>query len=167
MRDRIHIPKAVRELEIDLTPGLNHIHMSLATVQAYHPEFDLREFRVFAFYREPGSWFLSALSYKIMSTSHTFHVNMSPRAYWERAERMRKQTSILQGATDLFNYHDFTNETIRAFGELGLNLKPEDIPVKNKSVDQKRQLTQKDRDQIRYYWKEDYEFFENRGIRFD
>lgn len=150
-----------------MAPGITHIHMSIATVQQYYSNYDLSGWRKFGFYRNPESWFLSALSYNVVRLPYSFHSNMSPRAYWERTNNMRKQVSVLGGATELFNYHDFTNETIRAFRELGLELKPEDVPIKNSSDERKRQLTQKDRDQIRKYWHEDYEFFESRGIRFD
>jgi hypothetical protein len=170
-RDKILIPEAAKELRIDLSPGLNHLHLSYSWVQHYHPNMDLSKYRIFGFYRNPTDWFLSAISYLSHKDPQSFHMNMSPRAFWERKTTLKRQISIIGPPApwrhvELFNFHDFTNETIRAFGEMGIDLKPEDIPVKNQSEPRTRQLTQKDRDQIRKYWHEDYEFFESRGIHF-
>jgi hypothetical protein len=168
-RERLYLPECKEWRALDLEK--EHIHMNFAFMMAVYKEVDLNPYRVFAFYRDPEDWFASAINYMTSKYSNLrYHINMSPRAFWERSDEIRSQKQFLDPnwnvKLELFNYHDFDNETIRAFGEMGIEVKPEDIIRKNPSENAKRVLTDKDREQIRKYWHEDYEFLESKGITF-
>ena len=134
----------------------------------------LDKYRAFAFYRHPESWFLSALRYMHRIRPWEFHENMSPRAFFEAETTMKRQVSILSGRywlpgeeIELFNYHDFDNEMVRLFKELGIDLTKEMIDkytLRKSFHEFDRVLTDKDKAQIHKYWWEDYHWLEYKGI---
>ena len=150
----------------------NHIHTGFGGLALMYRNLDMSGYRVFAFYRDPADRFLSALNYFVKQfPQYNFHDNMSPRAFYERDDIFKKQVNIIQSPWDeiqieLFNFHDFVNETIRMFCEIGITITPDDIPANMVLGKSGRELTDKDRVQIRKYWHEDYEFFEEREIVF-
>lgn len=151
-----------------------HFHLGWWYVQETYRHYNIKNYRCFAFYRHPESWFLSALKYMHGQNPQQFHGNMSPRAFWEAETNMKTQISIIGSRervsgdnTELLNYHDFTNEMIRLFKELEVDLTPEIIKeytMRNPGYPFDRVLTEKDRTQIRKYWWEDYHWLEYKGI---
>src|SRR5210317_965872 len=130
-RDRLATPhEKVAALDFDLNGDARHLHLGWAHMVVTYPDIDLSDYRAFAFYRHPESWFVSALRYMNSQDQKTFHSNMSPRAFWEsKNHNMKRQMSILATREghpgpdiELFNYHDFNNEIIRLFKELGRDI---------------------------------------------
>lgn len=153
----------------------SHIHLGWWYVLQTYRHYDISNYRCFAFYRHPESWFLSALKYMHMREPWTFHANMSPRAFWEADSTMKTQISVIgsrwrtmsEGEIELLNYHDFDNEMIRLFKELNIELTPEIIDqytMRNPGYPFERVLTDKDKAQIRKYWWMDYHWLAHKGI---
>lgn len=177
-RDRLAVPHprfAELQIDFDLNGGAHHLHLGWSHMVVSYPDLNLDDYRAFAFYRHPESWFVSALRYFNSHDSRTFHPNMSPRAFWEsNLHNMRRQTSILasregfKGDIELFNYHDFHNELIRMFKELGREITGvhvDDYSLNNMNYSGfHRILTDKDKEQIRKYWWEDYHWLAYKGI---
>ena len=153
-----------------------HFHLGWWHVEQTYRQYNLNQYRGFAFYRHPESWFLSALKYMHNEDRIKYHGNMSPRAYWEAdTTLMKRQTNILGsrhlcpdgGDIELFNFHDMNNELIRLFKELGVDLTPEIIDqhtMRKAGYPFDRTLSDKDKAQIRKYWWEDYHWLEYKGI---
>lgn len=137
---------------------------------AYGRDLDISDYTLFAFYREPVDWFLSAVKYKTRVEGYLgYHINMSPRAFYERSDLKDGQMPFLAAPkSELFNFHDFERETIRMFDLLGISITPQDIPRINAEPYEKKRdpLSEKELSQIHHYWKRDFEFFEERGIKF-
>lgn len=149
----------------------NHYHMNYAAMCfVYGKYLDISDYTVFSFYREPVDWFLSAVKYKTNTQWNLgFHINMSPRAFYERSDLSEGQYPFLCAPkTELFNFHDFDNETVRMFGLLGIEITPQDIPKINNEPpkEQRGPLSEAELSRIRHYWRRDFEFFESRGIKF-
>lgn len=153
-----------------------HLHVKRGMLQELYPTENLDEYRVLAFYRNPIERFLSIAAYRGNEGRHDgeFHPRMSPRAYAERCEDILylQSTHLDVPNIELFDFDDFERETVRFFGELGVEISLKDIPKDDSDKELKdnrrsrAELRDKEIAQIHKYWAEDYKFFESKGIEF-
>ena len=156
-------------------PETYHMHYPMWKMQEMYPALDLSEYRMFAFARHPVSWFDSCLKYENFSYPDRFHKNMSPRAFYERTG-MGRQVDILASCPwmdtehEIFNFHDFTNEIIRLFSYLDVDLTPEDVERHtdhNTGEDWDREYTEFQVERIQFWYWIDYHFLEFMGWECD
>jgi hypothetical protein len=156
-----------------------HLHKPFWQLQQDVGE-NLEDYRMFAFGRHPVSWFDSCVKYnwnKHLDTIEEYHKNISPRRHFEIG-RFGLQSHILASRDWLdrgddnvvFNFHDFTNEVIRLFSYLDVELTPEDVEKNSNHITWSgwnREYTEREIEQIKYWYWVDYHYLEFMGWECD
>lgn len=155
-----------------------HMHIPFYRLREEYDGPVIDDYRMFAFARHPVSWFDSCVKYnwnKYLDVKPEFHKNISPRAHLEKGH-FGYQCHIL-GSRDwldtdnvIFNFHDFTNEIIRLFSYLDVELTPEDVEKYSNHVTWKnwnREYSDFELERIRYWYWLDYHFLKFMGWECD
>lgn len=146
-------------------------HPTLDNIRMHNPHIkDIYDYDVYAFYREPVEKFMSFIAY-----NYKQYPLMTPYTnvfdYYSQYGYFAPQVRWLDHhATDikLLDFSKFESELRKVFARIGI---PIDTPIPRLNASDNRKtpadLTQEEIDFIKNLYKEDYDFFRSRGIRFN
>jgi hypothetical protein len=151
-----------------VTRGTNHA--TLNQVKEWTSIPDVFEYEVFAFYREPIEKFLSFMAYNYRDNPTMEPVN-TVMEYTEKHGYFVKQIRWLShdiATINLLDYRHFDQELRRVLARVGIQ-HSDPIPRLNASNNRKKtsDLTTEEVEYIKDLYKEDYEFFDSKGIKFE